>query len=363
MHGNLTPYVADCRGNMVAHNPLEPLALCRARAKIAPRHRSATVTPLDAARLIARIDSIPLYAHAYAWHLNFRFGDTTPDDLLRFAHHHGLKGVKIHVEDGEQRSLLHAPDSRAGFARLARSLGLEIHIETSATDEPTLRAAIAVAHDTGATSVRCYPRYDGPVSRIIAQTITDLRRLPALDPEGRLDFLLEQHEDLKSHELVQIVEAVQNPRLTLLFDFANMINAFETPDEALATMAPYITDVHIKDAKILPDRGGYAHRACRSGEGDIDFARLLTALLLLGDGRQVRAFACEEENEMYAPAYRFPTDPPDPIIPPRDASTTDPTPGEDLDARLVREKSEATAQIAYIRQTLADIRTTARKAL
>jgi hypothetical protein len=201
------------------------------------------------------------------------------------------------------------------------------------------------------------------VSQIIAQTIRDLRLLPQLDPEGRLNFLLEQHEDLKAQELVEILEAVQNPRLTLLFDFANMINAFETPEAALATMAPYVTDVHIKDAKIVPDRGGFAHRACRSGEGDVDFTGLLTTLLLLGDPPQVRAFGCEEENEMFAPAYRFPTDPPDPFIPARDASTTLITAGEDLQSRLDREMAEAVAQIIYIRQVLADISTQARKAL
>jgi hypothetical protein len=201
------------------------------------------------------------------------------------------------------------------------------------------------------------------VSQIIAQTIRDLRLLPQLDPEGRLNFLLEQHEDLKAQELVEILEAVQNPRLTLLFDFANMINAFETPEAALATMAPYVTDVHIKDAKIVPDRGGFAHRACRSGEGDVDFTGLLTTLLLLGDPPQVRAFGCEEENEMFAPAYRFPTDQPDPFIPARDASTTLITAGEDLQARLDREMAEAVAQITYVRQVLADISTQARKAL
>lgn len=321
------------------------------------------MTNHDAVRLIARIGEIRLFAHAYSWHLNFRLGAAVPCDFLQFAHLQGMAGVKIHVEDGEERSLLRAPDTRAAFGRLAQSLGLEVHIETSATDEATLRAAIGVARDVGATSVRCYPRYSGPVSQIIAQTIRDLRLLPELDPKGALDFLLEQHEDLKSHELVHILQAVQHPRLALLFDFANMINAYETPEAALATMAPYVTDVHIKDAKILPDRGGFAHRACRSGEGDIDFRGLLTTLLLLGDAPQVRAFACEEENEMFAPAYRFPTDPPDPIIPPRDPSTTEVALGEDLPSRLVREKAEAEAQIAYVRQILADICTEAQKTI
>lgn len=321
------------------------------------------MTRNEVVRLIARIEEVRLFAHAYSWHLNFRFGDATPVDFLQFAHLHGMAGVKIHVDDGEERSLQHAPGSRTAFAAMAQSLGLEVHIETSATDEATLRAAILVAQETGATSVRCYPRYAGPVSQIISQTIRDLRRLPQLDPDGQLDFLLEQHEDLKSHELVNILEAVGNPRLTLLFDFANMINAFEMPEAALATMAPYVTDVHIKDAKIVPDRGGFAHLACRSGEGDIDFTGLLTTLLLLGEAPQVRAFGCEEENEMFAPAYRFPTDPPDPIIPPRDASTTLIAPGEDMRSRLDREKAEAAAQIKFIRQTLAEISTQARKSL
>jgi len=317
----------------------------------------------DAALLISRIDGIRLFAHAYSWHLNFRFGDVTPANFLRFAHDQGMKGVKIHVEDGEDRSLLHAPDSRAPFARLAKDLRLEVHIETSATDEATLAAAIQVARETGASSVRCYPRYAGRVSQIIDQTIGDLRKLAVLDPKGELDFLLEQHEDLKSDELVRIVQAVQNPRLTLLFDFANMVNAFETPEAALAIMAPFVTDVHIKDAKILPDRGGFAHRACRSGEGDIDFASLLTTLLLLGETPQVRAFGCEEENGMYAPAYRFPAEPVDPVIPPRDASSTELAPGEDLQTRLVKEKAEAVAQIAYVRTVLSDIRAKARGSL
>ena len=167
----------------------------------------------DAARLIDRVKDVRLFAHAYAWHLIFQLGDATPADFLCFADVHQMAGVKIHVEDGEDRSLLHAPESRAAFGLLAEVLDLEVHIETSATDEATLRAAIQVAQDTGATSVRCYPRYAGPVSQIIAQTIRDLRLLPQLDPNGRLDFLLEQHEDLTSDELVQIVQAVQNPRL------------------------------------------------------------------------------------------------------------------------------------------------------
>ncbi len=128
-------------------------------------------------------------------------------------------------------------------------------------------------------------------------------------------------------------------------------------------ISTFVLAIHIKDAKILPDRGGFAHRVCRSGEGDNDFAGLLTTLLLLGERPQIRAFGCEEENAMFAPAYRFPDDPPDPIIPYRAASTTDLPEGAPLAARLLRERDDATRQIAYIRQTLARLGATAQKAL
>ena len=59
---------------------------------------------------------------------------------------------------------------------------------------------------------------------------------------------------------------------------------------------------------------------------------------------------------MFAPAYRFPDEGPDPIIPARAASTTDPTAGEALPARLAREQAEAAAQITYVRSLLATLR-------
>ncbi|VTR45422.1 Xylose isomerase-like TIM barrel [Serratia fonticola] len=65
-----------------------------------------------------------------------------------------------------------------------------------------------------------------------------------------LSFTLEQHEDLKSHELMSLLAKADFPQLSLLFDFANMINANEEPLPALAAMASQITQVHIKDAVI-----------------------------------------------------------------------------------------------------------------
>lgn len=320
------------------------------------RARIAALPANRAADLAHRAVHAPLYAHAYAFHLNLRFGALTPEGLLDWAAARGLVGVKIHVEDGEALSLAaRDPAGRRAFGDRAWALGLDLHIETSSTEADDLDQAAAIAHATGATSLRFYPRRTGPVSQVVAQVVRDLGILDRLDPEGRLRFTLEQHEDLKSAELRAILDRVGHPRLSLLFDFGNMVNAFETPLVALAEQADAITEVHVKDALALPDGTGWAHRACRSGTGHLPMAAMLVDLLLLGeDTPQVTAFALEEEEDYLAPAFRFPDEGPDPLIPPRGPSETDPGPGP-LAERLERERQAAEDQLAYVRALLAQI--------
>lgn len=310
----------------------------------------------DATELAQRASSAPLFAHAYSFHLNFRYGTFRPLHLLEFTATNKLHGVKIHVEDGEEHSLLAASDKvRQAFGGRARDLGLIVHIETSSTAVPDLVEAVAIAHATKAKSLRVYPRYEANVSEIISRTIADLKHLSDLDTEGLLLFTLEQHEDLTSSELVQIVEQVANPRLTLLFDFSNMITAYERPLEALRTQAQYITEIHIRDCIVRPDRGGWAQTGCVSGTGDMPYADLLVNLLLLGkDAPQVTAFALEEEVGYAARAMRFPDEPSDPFIPFRTASFT-PIDQSNLAACLERERMDAINQIKTVRKFLTQI--------
>lgn len=326
------------------------------------QRRIAMLAPSEAARLAQRARTAPLFAHAYAFHLNFRFGNMVPADLLAHAATQKLVGVQIHVEDGEAASLaaMTGPDL-AAFGAEARRLGLAVHVETSSTEAWDLARTVAIAHAAGAAAMRCYARHEGRLSTVIARTIENLRGLAPLGPDGRLRFTLEQHEDLTSAELIRILKAVDNPRLGLLFDFGNMVNAGEAPLAALARQAPWVREVHVKDCLVLPDRGGWAHRACRSGVGHLPMQALLVELLLLGeDAPQVYALGLEEEEDYFAPALRFPDEAADPIIPARTASFTDPGDG-DLAARLQREREAALRQLGVVRAMLDDIATAADK--
>ncbi|MGL4194955.1 MAG: hypothetical protein ACRCR0_06590, partial [Edwardsiella piscicida] len=197
------------------------------------------MTPEQATKIVARADTLPLYLHAYAYHLNMRLERILPEDLLEIAHRQGLHGVKVHVLDGESRSLAHASAERlTRFGAAARRLGLDIHIETSASDSDALAQAIAIAEGCGASSVRFYPRYEGALSQVLSQIRADIQTLRQHHRHSGLRFTLEQHEDLKSHELAALIAESDFPALSLLFDFANMINANEEPLPALRAMAP-----------------------------------------------------------------------------------------------------------------------------
>ncbi|MGE3366272.1 MAG: sugar phosphate isomerase/epimerase family protein [Rhizobiaceae bacterium] len=314
------------------------------------------------ARLAERAVAAPLFAHAYAFHLNLRFGGMTPPDLAKFAYAQGLAGIKLHVSDGEDASLDAMSQAELGaFGELVSELGLELHVETSTTAPQGLSDAVQRALAVGAVSLRCYPRYEGRVSEIIAWTIDDLRRLRQFDPSGRLRITLEQHEDLTSDELTRIVDEVANPNLSLLFDFANMLNAYETPLAALKRQAAYVTDVHVKDCFIRPDRGGWGHLACPTGHGDLPVHAMLIELLLLGEEKpQVLAFGLEEEEGYFAPALRWPQQEADPFIAARSPSFTDPGPSNLAD-RLKREAAAAHAQVRTVRSMLEEITMEARR--
>ncbi|HHQ6537742.1 TPA: sugar phosphate isomerase/epimerase family protein [Serratia fonticola] len=312
---------------------------------------------LQANKILQRVADIPLYLHAYAFHLNMRMEKILPEDLLDIASQQRLKGVKIHVLDGESQSLGCASDEQLShFGDKARQLGLDVHIETSASDAKTLDQAVAIALKSGASSVRFYPRYEGHLDDVMVKIAQDIQYIKQNYQHSGLSFTLEQHEDLKSHELMSLLAEADFPQISLLFDFANMINANEEPLPALAAMASKITQVHIKDAVITHEVKGLGHKACISGQGHLPFKELLLQLICLGENQpQVMAYGLEEEVDYYAPPFRFDGEDHNPWIPWREMSET-PLPEQDINLRLDKELSDALQQINYVREILSELK-------
>ncbi len=324
--------------------------------------RSALPT-LDAPlaqKLLARLDAVPLFAHAYTHLMNFTHGTFRPADLLDFAYRHELSGVSIHLADGEERSLDRADDATLqSVAAHARRLSLAVHLEISSTARAEVDRAIHVARVMGVRHLRVYSRYEGLLSAVVRRVREDLRYLTAQADQHDLHIHVEQHEELKSSEIAALLAEVAHPRLWALFDCGNMINAAERPMDALRNLAPWIRQAHLKGAHIVPEGPGHGHRGVLQGSADDDLPvpRMLFELLMLGaEEPQVIALALEQENHYYAPMFRHHEEPADPFIPYREMSETSLPPGMSMQDMLEGEPRWASNQVRVVRAILQELR-------
>ncbi|MDX9663479.1 TIM barrel protein [Pseudomonas sp. P5_152] len=323
----------------------------------------ATLTPELARQLLDRLGQLRLFAHAYPLLTNLTHGRVTPADLLDFAYRHELQGLSLHLLDGEANSLsqMSAPQLQA-FADKARALGLEVHLEISSTRQADVDQVVAIARALGVRNIRVYSRYEGSLSQVMDLIENDLRYLAQQADAHDLYFDFEQHEELKSAEIAQLLSRLNHPRLHALFDFGNMINACEQPLQALHNLAPHIRQVHLKGVQIVPEHSGFGHYGVLQGsdEDDLPSARMLFELLMLGESSpQVIAFILEQENHYVAPAFRQTNESADPFIAYREMSDTPLPAGYSLERMLADEHRWANNQVAYVRGLLAELRTLA----
>lgn len=316
------------------------------------------VTINNARKILQRVDTFFFYLHAYAFYLNMRLERVLLADLLDIASENNLRGVKIYVLDGERFFFGNMDDKELfAFGDKACCLNFDIYIETSALDKAFIDEAVAIALKTGALFVRFYLRYEGNLRDVLLIIANDIAYVRETYQDSGLTFTIEQHEDLKSYELVLLVKESEMEFFFLLFDFANMINANEHFIDALKTMALHITQVHIKDALIVKEQGGLGYKACILGQGDMLFKALLTHFICLGDDEpQVTAYGLEEEVDYYALAFCFEDEDDNLWIFYCQMSETLLLENYLLDARLRKEKEDAINQINYVRNVLQQIK-------
>jgi sugar phosphate isomerase/epimerase len=312
-------------------------------------------------KLKDRIDNIVLYLHSYTLYKNFYYGKYTIIDLLDLAYSFGLKGIAINIGTGEERSLKHKTSQEISeISNYAKSLNLKINIDISSTNIEEFKTAVYIANILDSKYIRFYIRDSGLVSQIMQKAVQDIKLMSSIAKENNITILLEQHEDLNSNELLEILKLVDEKNCRVLFDYGNMINSNEKPLEALQIMSPHIEHIHVKGVKIIKDKKGFAHLGISEKEDDLPHAKLLFDLLMLGENEaQVKVFNLEEVNDYYAPAYRFEDEDTDPFIPKRTVSITKINDSDKLKKLLMQEKKDAHGQLIFIHSLLSKLRTIA----
>lgn len=222
---------------------------------------------------------IGVSTYAYLWRMSDRVPEPMGlDDVLRDAAAQGVRLVQI---------CDHAPlagwsdDEVLALRALADELDLTLELGTRGTDPAVLRRYLELAVALRAPLVRSMwtAGDDRP------DAVETDRRLRLVVPEyeaAGVTLALETYEQVSTTELVAVVGGIDNDRLGIVLDPANVVARLEHPDDVVARCAPYVANWHVKDFDFGREDGwvGFALTSRPLGEGLLDLdgiARVLDA--------------------------------------------------------------------------------------
>jgi len=120
----------------------------------------------------------------------------------------------------------------------------------------------------------------------IASIRADLAQLAPAAAEHGIAIAMENHQDFRSAELMDLAEeAGDNVGITL--DCGNAFPVAESPLSFARTVAPRVRHVHLKDYRVQFTDEGYRLVRCAIGDGAVPFREIFD--LLLADGRPLTA--------------------------------------------------------------------------
>lgn len=109
-------------------------------------------------------------------------------------------------------------------------------------------------------------------------TVRFLQKLAPVLRETGLRINLETHEEITSYEILRMIEEVGDDVLGVAFDTANVLARAEDPVAVARRCAPYIHQMHAKDAILYFSDKGLVRQLKASGQGIIDYETILAEI-------------------------------------------------------------------------------------
>ena len=112
--------------------------------------------------------------------------------------------------------------------------------------------------------------------------MTKLRkRLAWAEPiisKHRLKLAVENHKDLTSDELAQLMREFSSEWIGVNVDTGNNISLLEDPNHTVETLAPFAMSVHLKDMTVQPYEQGFQLSEVTCDSGFLDLWRMVAVL-------------------------------------------------------------------------------------
>jgi sugar phosphate isomerase/epimerase len=209
---------------------------------------------------------IGLGTYAYFW----RKESWGIADMLRAT---AARGIRLfQICDDERVAALDDSGLRE-LRALADDLGIELELGTRGVDPAHLARYLELARALRAPLVRSMvPREVGALG---AEPLLRTA-IPAYEDAGVV-VALETYEQLPTRDLVALVETAASTALGICLDPANCVAALEHPADVVAMCAPYVRDVHVKDAVFSRRDGwvGFGYSGAAAGTGQIPLEAVL----------------------------------------------------------------------------------------
>ena len=100
---------------------------------------------------------------------------------------------------------------------------------------------------------------------------------------------LETHVDATTHELAGLIEEVGPDVLGVTLDTANLLTRAEHPTAGVERIAPYVHQMHAKDAILFFDERGLVRQPRPCGQGVVDFPAILAMVFRHDPAREPHA--------------------------------------------------------------------------
>lgn len=192
----------------------------------------------------------------------------------------GLSGVHI-----ANMRLLESTDPAylAEVRQDAQSKGLYLELGAQGTDATPLHEVIEVAAALGCTIVRTFvgaDRQQGWAAwrQQLDRATEGLRQVAPVAGDHGVTIAVENHGDLTSPELVNLLDKVRSDQVGVCLDTGKSLLVVEDPLIAVQNLAPYVVTACLTDYQLVGTARGALVVGCALGQGAVDLIAIMQTL-------------------------------------------------------------------------------------
>lgn len=163
----------------------------------------------------------------------------------------------------------------------AEILGLELELGTRTIDRAHIARYLDIAEAIGARTLRSMIQSQ-EIETGTKPAVTELlATLPRLETTG-ITLALETYEQVPTRTLLEIITAVDSPRVGVCLDPANCVSTLEHPMDVVEACADLTTNLHVKDFAFARQEGwvGFTFSGALMGTGLLDLDHELSTVYL-----------------------------------------------------------------------------------